>query len=596
MVHSLRFRVALPFGLGTLAVVATLALALGTSASRSSLRNQGDGLRTLARNTATVLADGLHERLREVELLAATPPEAALRGDDRAWAPVLARMQRHRSHFSWAGVVTADGRVQAATGGLLVGRDVSSRPWFQAARQTAHLGDVHTAQLLARLLPAAADGEPLRFLDFAAPVPGPDGRAHAVLGVHVNWIWAHEVIASLRGDLAREQGVRVFIFDRLGHLIHHPRDQAAEGGTVALSTVPRDRAEVVRWDDGERYLSIAWPLPARSPAANMGWTIVTRQPLSDALADANAARNAALAFGALAALAAAWLAWWLAGRFAAPLGRVAAAARAVQAGALNTPIPQLRGSAELEGLSRALQGMTSTLVQREQDLAAANQGLEQRVQERTGELLAAQAALQRANEALQTLASRDGLTGLLNRRAGDERLRHEMARHRRSGQPMALAIADIDHFKAVNDTHGHAMGDEVLREVAQVLTAACRATDVLIRQGGEEFVVLMPDTAPEGARVACEKLRLAVAAHPGRVPVTLSLGLAAPAQAYGLAEAALEAADQALYAAKKGGRNRVVLHDPTMASAPEAVPKPGNALARGALQAATQAAPVTEGA
>ncbi len=561
MLNTLRFRVALPFGLGTLAVVVALAWSLGAMAARSSLGGQADAVQALARSTATVLADGLHERLREVEMLVALPPP----GDAKTWEPVLRRVQHARPHFSWIGLASPEGRVLAATGDMLVGGDVAARPWFQAALLGPHVGDVHAAKLLAKLLPPSQSGEPPRFIDFAAPVLDAQGRVRAVLGMHVNWDWAGEVIGSLRSHQAREQGVRVFIFDRRGELIRVPLDTPPAAPGLALATLSRQRSQVLGWDDGQRYLTAAWRLPARALAADLGWTVVVRQPLDNALMGAHQARNTALAWGMAAALLAALLAWWLAGHFSRPLARVAEAARAVQAGRLDTEIPRLPGSRELEGLSSALRGMTAALVQRKQELEAANQGLEQRVQARTAELVQAQAALQQANAELQTLASRDGLTGLLNRRAGDERLRQEMARHRRSGQPLAVAVADIDHFKAINDTHGHAAGDEVLRDVAQVLTAAGRGTDVVIRMGGEEFVVLMPDTSPEGARVACEKLRVAVAAHPGRVPVTLSLGLAAPAQAYGLADAALEAADQALYVAKKGGRNRVVLADPTVA-------------------------------
>jgi diguanylate cyclase (GGDEF)-like protein len=554
MLKSLRLRVALAIGLGALLLVVCIASVLALSASRSSLREQADTLDTLARNTATVLADGLSERLREVELLSGAPPRNGLAG----WSDLLTRVQRSRPRYSWIGLSTPDGVVQVATGGLLLGVNVGARPWFQAARQGPHVGDVHAAKLLAQLLPPSISGEPVRFIDFAAPVRDEDGTVRAVLGVHASWDWAHDVIASLRSPLARENGVRIFIFDRQGQLIHRPQGMAADEPTIKLAALPT-QPTVLPWDDGQAYLTVAQRLPAASPTTDMGWTVVVRQPRDQALAGATRARDTALAVGAVAVLLSVLLAWLMAERFSSPLARVAAAAHAVQAGQLQTEIPLLPGSRELEGLSLALRGMTSSLVQREQELAQANQSLEQRVQERTAELMQAQAALQRANDELQTLASRDGLTGLLNRRAGDERLRQEMARHRRTGQPFALAVADIDHFKAVNDNHGHGVGDEVLRDVAHLLTAACRMTDVIIRQGGEEFLILMPDTSAEGARIACDKMRLAVAAHRGRVPVTLSMGIAAPAQAYGLAEAALEAADQALYAAKKAGRNRVLM-------------------------------------
>jgi diguanylate cyclase len=388
------------------------------------------------------------------------------------------------------------------------------------------------------------------------------GRLLAVLGVHATWDWAQSVVDTLKSPLARERGVEIFLFDREGRVILRPPGAAGGERPLALAALPRRGGDVLRWDDGARYLTAAWRLQALAPAADLGWTVVARQPLEMAMSAARSARETALAFGVVGAVFAAMLAWGLAGRISAPLARIARAANAVQAGNLATEIPLERGSRELEGLCDALRGMTGALVQRELEL-------ERRVAERTQALSLASEALQRANAGLEQLAMRDGLTGLLNRRAGSERLQQELARHRRSGRPLALALADIDHFKSVNDRHGHAAGDEVLRDVARCLQDACRATDVVVRWGGEEFLVLMPETAADGAAIAGDKLRAAVAAHAGAVPVTLSLGLAVPAQAWRTPEAALDAADQALYAAKAGGRNRVeVAGLPQPAAAP----------------------------
>jgi diguanylate cyclase (GGDEF)-like protein len=405
------------------------------------------------------------------------------------------------------------------------------------------VGDVHSAKLLAALLPAPSNGEPLRFIDFAAPLRDAAGQVSGVLGMHVDWAWAQQVIDARRSPLDREQGVRIWIFDRTGALIHRPSGLAGTATPRALAALPTGGADVLRWDDGIDYLTAARRLPVRHPAADLGWTIVVRQPLEAASAGARALRDTTLAAGALAALAAALGAWWLAGHLSRPLGRIAGAARAVEQGALDTEIPRLRGATELVSLSEALRGMTDTLRGRERELEA-------RVQARTTELRAAQAELQRQ-------ALHDVLTGLHNRRAGDERLALELARHRRHGHGLSLVMADIDHFKAVNDTHGHAAGDAVLREVAQVLLQHARQTDLVVRHGGEEFLVLMPETDAAGARVAAEKLRAAVQAHAGAVPVTLSLGVASDVQAYADADAALAAADRALYRAKQAGRNRV---------------------------------------
>ncbi|MBI4184049.1 MAG: diguanylate cyclase [Proteobacteria bacterium] len=171
-------------------------------------------------------------------------------------------------------------------------------------------------------------------------------------------------------------------------------------------------------------------------------------------------------------------------------------------------------------------------------------------------------------EVLEGLALRDPLTGLLNRRGFEARLAEEVGRCRRYGRPLSLAMLDLDHFKKVNDTYGHPVGDEVLAAVAARLTAGMRGNDIAARYGGEEFIVLLPETTAEAALTVAERLRRRLAETPvataaGRaLPVTVSIGVAAfPGVGEG-AEALIAAADRALYAAKEAGRNRVVRAGP----------------------------------
>jgi diguanylate cyclase (GGDEF)-like protein len=165
--------------------------------------------------------------------------------------------------------------------------------------------------------------------------------------------------------------------------------------------------------------------------------------------------------------------------------------------------------------------------------------------------------------ALADEAREDALTGLPNRRAFEEALREAFARLRRMGEGVHLLMLDIDHFKSVNDTHGHAGGDEVLRSIGKTIASTTREVDKAFRIGGEEFAVLLIATDLEGARIAGERLRAAIAARPvvtarAEVPVTASIGIAPANSAMHPAEL-LEAADTALYAAKSSGRNRVVV-------------------------------------
>jgi len=172
------------------------------------------------------------------------------------------------------------------------------------------------------------------------------------------------------------------------------------------------------------------------------------------------------------------------------------------------------------------------------------------------------------NRGLYESAVKDGLTGLYNRRYLDDRLEAEAMYALRHRAPLALMIADIDHFKRVNDEHGHQIGDATLREVARRLAATIRGEDVIARYGGEEFAILCRGTDEEQARKVGERLRLAVAGElaPSAevdLRLTISIGIAVvPTTAVGDARELVRAADEALYEAKRQGRDRSVSFDP----------------------------------
>jgi diguanylate cyclase (GGDEF)-like protein/PAS domain S-box-containing protein len=178
----------------------------------------------------------------------------------------------------------------------------------------------------------------------------------------------------------------------------------------------------------------------------------------------------------------------------------------------------------------------------------------------------------RAEMALMELATKDGLTGLSNRRAFDEMLMTEWSRAQRTQRPLALLFADVDHFKLFNDRHGHQSGDECLRAVAAVVSKhATRPLDLATRYGGEEFALILPETDCAGACEAAEAIRGALMdmriAHGAGAHVTLSVGVAShiPGEDDDHPGRLLGLADQALYAAKRLGRNRVICADHMLA-------------------------------
>jgi diguanylate cyclase (GGDEF)-like protein len=172
-------------------------------------------------------------------------------------------------------------------------------------------------------------------------------------------------------------------------------------------------------------------------------------------------------------------------------------------------------------------------------------------------------ALEKANGRLGELAMQDGLTGVANRRSLNLRLETEWGRAQRSGKPLALIVMDIDHFKVLNDTYGHAIGDECLRHLVRALRSVLhRPGDMLARFGGDEFVALLPETDPPGAIHVAALMKEALGAHAWcgdgpPIPMTISIGCSCSEPHAGTVEALFEAADKALYQAKQQGRDRV---------------------------------------
>ena len=199
----------------------------------------------------------------------------------------------------------------------------------------------------------------------------------------------------------------------------------------------------------------------------------------------------------------------------------------------------------------------SVLVTRESAISAA-----ERDRVRESVVQAAPILANQRNLALAELrAASDALTGLPNRRAADETIKRMVAHAGRTVSPLAVVLLDLDHFKRVNDVHGHEQGDKALAAIGQALTGTLRASDFAARYGGEEFLRLLPDTDRDGALGVAEKLRRAIERTEitGVGSITASFGIAVLPDDAVEPEYLLRKADRALYAAKARGRNRVEL-------------------------------------
>jgi len=551
-IRSLRWELTLWFGGLSLIFLLGAGFYVGGIATRALADHSGEVLYLRAKSATDLLETNLREREEEIALLTRSPLFVNNNLGSGAIRQVLEMRQQANSEYAWIGVTDVDGWVVQATDGLLVGAQVDQRPWFQEALTGRFVGDVHEAVLLAKKLSNEASDQPLRFIDFAAPIHGPNGELRGVLGAHAHWRWVTETVESvMTADLA-ESGIELLIADRDDNVIY----PFAHVGVTSLPDAGPSGGNYkrVRWADGQEYLTSVLNMNTELERS-LGWQIVVRQPLEAALAPAEALRNYLWLLGLIAVLAFVLIAQRLAVRVSRPIEQLAAAARTVARRSGRPKYPKNVHTWELQQLVGSIHHMTDSLLQQERDLKELNLSLENQVAERTREL-------SRANRQLEKLATHDALTGIANRRHFDEKLIELFHAFRRTHRPFTLMIMDIDYFKRVNDQHGHAHGDKVLQHLAQLLHNQVRVTDFVARYGGEEFAVLLPDTSsePDGYGVA-EKIRAAVenSRFPGGLKVTVSIGLSQVKSADTDLHALFERADQALYRAKEQGRNRTLL-------------------------------------
>jgi len=335
---------------------------------------------------------------------------------------------------------------------------------------------------------------------------------------------------------------------------------------VHLAGLGRVACQRARFDEGRGWYAesrrilegLDEPFLIARNHLNLGRMLQEADLLDQALEELSAAQALAEAHGYRAVGCDAWEVSALALEARGdPAGALAAlrrhlACREVDAG--NVTLGEGR-DVELERRIAAARREADSERRRSSELAETNEALR-----------AALVRQQELQDELRRLAETDALTGLCNRRKLREYAEQEIRRGARNGRPFCLLLLDVDHFKRVNDTHGHSTGDEVLIELAGRLDHAVRCVDIAARWGGEEFAVLLVDTDTAGGQIAAERVRSAFDARPfhtsrGELAITASVGLASwdrERDSTSL-DQLLSRADRALYAAKQGGRNRVVV-------------------------------------
>lgn len=288
------------------------------------------------------------------------------------------------------------------------------------------------------------------------------------------------------------------------------------------------------------------------------WTLTVQVPYDTAFSPVVSSIRRILGINLAIVLTLALTAFRVALTIAEPIEALSEAARRISDGGDPSELPTADRKDEVGILAAAFRAMTTSLAAKARELEESRLEVEQANQS----LLAKNEELQRASEVFEQLSITDGLTKLHNHRYFQDQLAKEVRRALRTGAPLALILADIDHFKKWNDELGHAAGDQILRKVAEAMSEEVRDTDLLARYGGEEFVVLAPETELPAAVALAERLRAAIGRceffiglGKGHRPMSVSFGVALFSDNAG---SLFEEADRALYAAKEGGRDCVV--------------------------------------
>ena len=576
---SLKTRLAVIFGFGAMALAGFLCWIIGEISARQVEVQIGQSLLEIAYQVQDKLDRSMFERYRNIQIVAELDALTGAEMSLEARRNFLNKLKKTYSPYIWLGITDNAGTILVATDDSSEGASVSDQPWFQRGLRGPNVGDARKPLLDADASPDNSS-ESSRFIYIAAPVIRQDGAIGGVLGAFLDWKWVREIRESVRAPLEALNDIEILVLNDTGSVWLGPanlHDVRLTLASVKAARLGQSNYRVERWPDGETYLTGFSQSNGYRSYPGLRWTILVRQPIQLAYTPVYRLQMQILLWGAIAGLLFAAIGRFIARRLAAPLTVISQAAEQILIGNTAIRIPQVSGYSEVSDLSASLRALVQTLTQHEAALEVLNESLERRVEQRTVDLRQANEALQQEvrerrraelereqliNE-LKEMAETDALTGVLNRRTLFIRGHHELLRAKRLSSSLAVIILDVDHFKRVNDTYGHGVGDEIIRHVASRCQANLRKIDLFGRYGGEEFVIIAVEADSAMAQQLAERIRLAIADM--RIPidgtelsVTASFGVTVLTPEIVDLMALVNRADVALYRAKREGRDRVI--------------------------------------
>lgn len=370
--RSIKTRLGWVLGATVFALSMFAGLIIAQTSSIQLEADVGQSFAELAYQMTDKLDRGIFERYHDIQILSTLEPIRNPNIPIPQKRELLQKLQSTYPDYAWIGLSDQQGKVVVATGKLLEGENVASRPWFKIAKNAPYMGDVHEAILLAKLLPNLTK-EPLRFVDISVPITDTQGNYQGVLGAHLSWAWAQEVQESLLHSLWKRRQVEMFILNKKGEILLAPSKFPLS--KVALANQPSVQAamkgqknsySVEKWSDGKVYITGFSQSQGYRDYRGLGWLVLVRQTQKVAFVPIETLQHQLVFLSAIGGIILAGIGWLITGWIVSPILAIASAAEQIRQGNNTVKLPRLKGNDEIARLSKTLKQLIYTLQQQEQ--------------------------------------------------------------------------------------------------------------------------------------------------------------------------------------------------------------------------------------